>query len=506
MWVASRDVLSLELGHPIPDDVGIARCQPTGGRAHGDLSVQFRLLAQADGRLGSLLRYRLAVGRACSGRLSDLTPEMRTRLTEPGAVVVDASELDRLGIHGVGDAAEIYGHRVSVVGLLHGFKSVGGPYVFCSLRTARMILPMFQEKPHDTMYLLARCRDPREANELIERLRQYPDLSAFTRDDFSLRTRLYWLTQTNAGIGMGCTAGLALLGRPGRHQSNAVRGHRRFAARVRRAACPGHPALAHGGDGAGAIVLGGTVRHRPGHAGDFPAGCRREFRRGSRAAAAVAVRWGQCPDDDDGLALRPGRAAIAAAGGTDHAACGDQARSSEDAMSSAKPTLEARHLSRSFGDGRNENDRSCDDVSLDLYGGEVALLMGPSGSGKSTLLAVLSGLLRPDSGEVIALGQRLAQMSESEQRAVSSAALRLHLSRVQPVPSLTAREQLEMVLRWGEGASAARGRAARRGGAWSGLAWSDAERSDGRSAVRRRKAAGGHRPGPAQGADLLFRR
>src|SRR6185312_6852144 len=151
------------------------------------------------------------LGEHSLGALTDLTPQMRTDLTEPGAVVVDESELERLGIRGVGDVAEIYGHRVSVVGLVHGFKSVGGPYVFCSLRTARMILPMFQEKPHDTMYLLARCRDPQEANELVERLRRYPDLSAFTRDDFSLRTRLYWLTQTNAGIGMGCTAGLALL-------------------------------------------------------------------------------------------------------------------------------------------------------------------------------------------------------------------------------------------------------------------------------------------------------
>jgi len=70
---------------------------------------------------------------------------------------------------------------------------------------------LFQEKPHDTMYLLARCRDPGRAYELIERLRQYPDLSAFTREEFSRRTRWYWLSQTNAGIGMGCTAALALL-------------------------------------------------------------------------------------------------------------------------------------------------------------------------------------------------------------------------------------------------------------------------------------------------------
>ncbi len=122
--------------------------------------------------------------------------------------------MKRLGLTKLGDTAEMIGlvpQKVRLVGLVHGYKSVGGPYVFCSLRTARMLLPMFQERQHDTMYVLARCRDHAAARDLVERLRQYPSLSAFTREDFSLRTRTYWLTQTNAGIGMGVTAALALM-------------------------------------------------------------------------------------------------------------------------------------------------------------------------------------------------------------------------------------------------------------------------------------------------------
>jgi putative ABC transport system ATP-binding protein len=88
-----------------------------------------------------------------------------------------------------------------------------------------------------------------------------------------------------------------------------------------------------------------------------------------------------------------------------------------------------------------------------LYGGEVSLLMGPSGSGKSTLLAVLSGLLRPDSGEVIVLGQQLWEMSENEQRKFRLRHCGFIFQGFNLFPSLTAREQLEMVLRWGEGLS-----------------------------------------------------
>src|SRR5437763_8651121 len=75
------------------------------------------------------------------------------------------------------------------------------------------------------------------------------------------------------------------------------------------------------------------------------------------------------------------------------------------------PTLRGLHLTRSFVEGQRSK-LVLDDVSLDLAAGQIALLMGPSGSGKSTLLAILSGLLRPDDGEVIALGQNLWEMSE----------------------------------------------------------------------------------------------
>ena len=67
----------------------------------------------------------------------------------------------------------------------------------------------------------------------------------------------------------------------------------------------------------------------------------------------------------------------------------------------ARPTLRGRHLTRTFGDGETRT-TALFDVSVDLYPGQIALLMGPSGSGKSTLLAVLSGLLRPDGGRVLA--------------------------------------------------------------------------------------------------------
>src|SRR4051812_40917442 len=76
-----------------------------------------------------------------------------------------------------------------------------------------------------------------------------------------------------------------------------------------------------------------------------------------------------------------------------------------------EPTLKAWGLNRTFGSG-DMLTYALRDVSIELYPGQITLLMGPSGSGKSTLLAVLSGLLHPDSGKVLALGQDLWGMKE----------------------------------------------------------------------------------------------
>ncbi len=119
-------------------------------------------------------------------------------------------------------------------------------------------------------------------------------------------------------------------------------------------------------------------------------------------------------------------------------------------MSSEKPALEARGLLRTFGSGETLA-TAVQDVSLSIYSGEISLLMGPSGSGKSTLLALLSGLLRPDAGEVHCLGKDLGPMSEKELQEFRLQNFGYIFQGYNLFPALTALQQLEIVLRWGEG-------------------------------------------------------
>ena len=57
--------------------------------------------------------------------------------------------------------------------------------------------------------------------------------------------------------------------------------------------------------------------------------------------------------------------------------------------------LRVRGLTRLYGP-----EKGCQNVSFDLYPGEVLGIVGESGSGKSTLLSVLSGRSAPESGRI----------------------------------------------------------------------------------------------------------
>lgn len=61
--------------------------------------------------------------------------------------------------------------------------------------------------------------------------------------------------------------------------------------------------------------------------------------------------------------------------------------------------MQARGLVKSYGDRQ-----ALRGVDLDTTAGELVAITGPNGAGKTTLLSILAGILRPDSGEVLAAG------------------------------------------------------------------------------------------------------
>ena len=62
--------------------------------------------------------------------------------------------------------------------------------------------------------------------------------------------------------------------------------------------------------------------------------------------------------------------------------------------------IRVRGLAKSFG-----SHQIWDGLSLDVYRGEILAIVGGSGQGKSVLMRVITGLVKPDAGDVGLFGQ-----------------------------------------------------------------------------------------------------
>ena len=123
---------------------------------------------------------------------------------------------------------------------------------------------------------------------------------------------------------------------------------------------------------------------------------------------------------------------------------GTTPREGRRASSEATPLFHARGLTKTYRMG-DVDVRALQGVDLDLYPGEFVVILGPSGSGKSTLLNILGGLDAPTSGTVLFREHRLVGASERELTRYRREHVGFVFQFYNLIPSLTARENVELV-------------------------------------------------------------
>src|SRR5687768_18207891 len=67
-----------------------------------------------------------------------------------------------------------------------------------------------------------------------------------------------------------------------------------------------------------------------------------------------------------------------------------------------EPLLQVQHVSKLFG-----SIIALQDISLDIYPGEVTCVLGDNGAGKSTLIKILAGVHRPTEGDYLVEGKKV---------------------------------------------------------------------------------------------------
>jgi len=110
---------------------------------------------------------------------------------------------------------------------------------------------------------------------------------------------------------------------------------------------------------------------------------------------------------------------------------------------SAKPIIHLKEVRKSFASPKGPH-VVLDQISLEVFPGEVIALLGPSGSGKSTLLRTINALETIDSGRVEVAGIDLSRSPVPIHRARQNTAM--IFQRFELFPHLTAKENVGLAL------------------------------------------------------------
>ncbi len=109
-----------------------------------------------------------------------------------------------------------------------------------------------------------------------------------------------------------------------------------------------------------------------------------------------------------------------------------------------QPVFRTKDLTKIYRTGEVEV-RALSSVSMTLYEGEMAVLLGPSGSGKSTLLNIIGGLDKASSGTVHFKELELTALSERQLTRYRRDHVGFVFQFYNLIPSLTARENVALV-------------------------------------------------------------
>lgn len=109
------------------------------------------------------------------------------------------------------------------------------------------------------------------------------------------------------------------------------------------------------------------------------------------------------------------------------------------------PAIAVREVTKTYAEG-SAGVPALRGVDLDVYPGELVLLMGPSGSGKTTLLSIMGCILTASSGSVRIGGTEVTRLKEKELPKVRLENIGFVFQGFNLFPTLTGGENVELML------------------------------------------------------------
>ena len=207
LWIAPAETKSFESSSMLDGRERFQALAVSGVAAAVPVMIGFAYWRKPDGSATPVFLIGVEPGalqpwNVVEGSLDDLSA--------PAAVAVDRFYLQRLGVAGIGQYAEIRDQKARVAVITKGIRSfTTTPYVFTSIDRARDYVGV---SPDKATYFALRVAPGADAvgirNELAAKL---PDAEVITSEEFRSRSRFFWLFGTGAGAALFASAVLGLI-------------------------------------------------------------------------------------------------------------------------------------------------------------------------------------------------------------------------------------------------------------------------------------------------------
>jgi putative ABC transport system permease protein len=211
LWITAHGIRTVDLATPLEERRRFQALKVAGVAAAEPYLLGFGFWKRTDGVRETVFVAGINPD-ATMGKPWNLLSGANARdlLLSPDGVVLDRLYAEKLSVDSIGQTFEINDHRVRVTGFTSGIRTfTQSPYIFTSLRHARAI--SFSQEADPMTYVLVRVADGYAPDAVAKELRaNVPGADVLTADEFSQRSRNYWLFSTGAGITVISGAVLAL--------------------------------------------------------------------------------------------------------------------------------------------------------------------------------------------------------------------------------------------------------------------------------------------------------
>ncbi|HTH15348.1 MAG TPA: ABC transporter permease [Magnetospirillum sp.] len=207
VWVMARGTKNFDIAQRIRErDLYRVRSLPGVERAER-LIVQFANWKKPGGGGENMMVVGFNPNDGLAGPWNVVAGDLAD-LRLPDTVMVDELFKDKLGVHAIGDIAEVNGHRARVVGFTREIRSfTTSPLVFASFKNALQLA----NYPEDgATYVLLKTAPGIDPEAVAERITAtMPELEARSARGFAKLTETYWMYTTGAGSSVILGAALA---------------------------------------------------------------------------------------------------------------------------------------------------------------------------------------------------------------------------------------------------------------------------------------------------------